>query len=154
MVGLRVTDKNIVSDERVHAVWAGYAEPIRLKLREVRVIIQSIVIKYPQIGDLQETLKWGQLSYLPVKSGIGSTIRIAIGIAIGIAIAIAISIVIGMARGIAVGFIATNPHTHFNPTDSEGKGLRKPSGEICGETPFRMPRTLELGWKRIRSQQL
>ena len=32
--------------------------------------------RHPEIGELRETLKWGQPGYLPVKPRIGTTIRI------------------------------------------------------------------------------
>lgn len=43
---------------------------------QLRGLIFEVVAENSAIGDIEETLKWGQISYLPVKRRVGTTIRI------------------------------------------------------------------------------
>lgn len=59
----------------VAAVFASYPPPLRAKLRALRKLILDTATKTQGVGPVEETLKWGQPSYL-TSSGSGSTIRI------------------------------------------------------------------------------
>ena len=50
----------------------SYPEPVKSKLLEMRQLIIDCAVEDSQINKLQETLKWGEPSYI---SNIGSTLR-------------------------------------------------------------------------------
>lgn len=60
----------------VAAVFAAYPNKIRKRLLGLRQLIFTIAAETKAIGELEETLKWGQPSYVTAKSKSGSTIRI------------------------------------------------------------------------------
>jgi len=60
----------------VAAVFAAYPQKIRTKLMFLRKLIFDTAAKTEGVGELEETLKWGEPSYLTAKSKTGSTIRI------------------------------------------------------------------------------
>jgi hypothetical protein len=64
------------ADERVAAVFDAYPESVRLKLLALRKLIFATAAKTDGVGQLEETLKWGQPSYLTPATKSGSTIRI------------------------------------------------------------------------------
>jgi len=55
--------------------FAIYPAAVRSKAQVLRQLIYSVAAEDKQIGCLQETLKWGQPSYLTKQSGSGTTIR-------------------------------------------------------------------------------
>jgi hypothetical protein len=57
-------------------LFAAYPAPIKAKLLALRRLIFATAKATPGVGALQETLKWGQPSYLTPETGTGSTIRI------------------------------------------------------------------------------
>lgn len=61
---------------KVAAVFAAYPVPTRTKLMMLRQMILETAETTAGVGPLEETLKWGQPSYLTTESGSGSTIRI------------------------------------------------------------------------------
>jgi len=63
-------------DPKVAAVFAAYPKKIRAKLIQLRQLILDTAAKTEGVGELEETLKWGEPSYLTSKSKTGSTIRI------------------------------------------------------------------------------
>ncbi len=63
-------------DSDVAKVFAAYPEDARAKLLTLRAIIFETAKAIDGVGPLEETLKWGQPSYLTTESGSGSTIRI------------------------------------------------------------------------------
>lgn len=65
------------ADPAVAAVFAEYPAPARRKLLALRELIFSTAARTTGVGDLLETLKWGEPAYLTVQSGSGSTLRIA-----------------------------------------------------------------------------
>jgi hypothetical protein len=65
-----------ISDPAVNAVFGRYPQPIKAKLLRLRRLILDTARATPGVGALQETLKWGQPSYLTADSRSGSTIRI------------------------------------------------------------------------------
>lgn len=60
----------------VAAVFAAYPVALRAKLMALRRMILETARETAGVGPLEETLKWGQPSYLTTQSGSGSTIRI------------------------------------------------------------------------------
>lgn len=63
-------------DKCVAKVFAAYPTNIRAKLKALREIIFETAETIDSVGTLEETLKWGQPSYLTTETGSGSTIRI------------------------------------------------------------------------------
>lgn len=64
------------SDGNVARVFAAYPAHIRARLMTLRAIIVDTAARLDCVGPLEETLKWGQPSYLTAASRSGSTIRI------------------------------------------------------------------------------
>jgi len=64
------------SDPAVDAVFNAYPKPIKAKLLALRRLIFDTAKTTKGVGALQETLKWGQPSYLTTETKSGSTIRI------------------------------------------------------------------------------
>ena len=60
----------------VEAAFAAYPAPVKAKLLALRQLIFDTAKATKGVGALQETLKWGQPSYLTPTTGSGSTIRI------------------------------------------------------------------------------
>ena len=63
-------------DPAVEAVFSAYPKPIKTKLLALRRMIFETARVTKGVGALQETLKWGQPSYLTPETKSGSTIRI------------------------------------------------------------------------------
>jgi hypothetical protein len=70
------TNRAGFSDPAVGAAFDGYPKPLRLKLLALRRLILDTAAATKGVGALQETLKWGQPSYLTAATKSGSTIRI------------------------------------------------------------------------------
>ncbi len=66
-----------VKNPDVAKVFEGYPEATREKLMFLRQLIFDTAAKTEGVGELEETLKWGEPSYLTPQSKSGSTIRIA-----------------------------------------------------------------------------
>jgi hypothetical protein len=64
------------SDPAVDAMFASYRKPVRTKLLTLRGLIFDTARTTVGVGRIEETLKWGQPSYLTPDTGSGSTIRI------------------------------------------------------------------------------
>jgi hypothetical protein len=64
------------SNPAVDAVFGAYPKPIKAKLLALRRLILDTAKSTRGVGALQETLKWGQPSYLTAETKSGSTIRI------------------------------------------------------------------------------
>ena len=64
------------SDPAVDAVFSAYPKPIKTKLLALRRLIFDTAEATNGVGRLEETLKWGQPSYLTPETKSGSTIRI------------------------------------------------------------------------------
>lgn len=63
-------------DPRVLALLEDYPAAVRSALIELRELIQRTAAENKAIGELEETLKWGQPSYLTVRPKTGTTLRI------------------------------------------------------------------------------
>jgi Domain of unknown function (DU1801) len=64
------------SDPAVDAVFNAYPKPLKAKLLALRRLIFDTAKTTKGVGELEETLKWGQPSYLTAGTKSGSTIRI------------------------------------------------------------------------------
>jgi len=60
----------------VDAVFNAYPKPVKARLLALRRLILQTAKATKGVGALEETLKWGQLSYLTPETKSGSTIRI------------------------------------------------------------------------------
>ena len=60
----------------VDAVFEAYPRPVKAKLLALRRLIFDTAKSTQGVGALEETLKWGQPSYLTSASKSGSTVRI------------------------------------------------------------------------------
>lgn len=61
---------------KVATKFSTYPVDIRTKLEYLRQFIFEVASQTNEVGQLEETLKWGQPSYLTSESKSGSTIRI------------------------------------------------------------------------------
>lgn len=68
------TETSVFKNPRVEAVFMAYPEKSRNKLLVLRQLIIDTAAEISELGELEETLKWGEPSYF-AKSKIGSTIR-------------------------------------------------------------------------------
>ena len=69
-------ESNDILDQIVRETFARYPETMRAKLLCLRRLILDTAATTDGVGALQETLKWGQPSYLTAVTKSGSTIRI------------------------------------------------------------------------------
>jgi hypothetical protein len=65
-----------VSDPGVGAVFAAYPQEMRYALEELRTIILDVAAAIKGVGQVEESLKWGQPAYRPIISRTGTTLRI------------------------------------------------------------------------------
>jgi hypothetical protein len=64
------------ADPAVQAAFDAYPKPLRPKLLALRRLILDTAMNTEGVGAIEETLKWGQPSYLTPETKSGSTIRI------------------------------------------------------------------------------
>ena len=64
------------SNAAVERTFAAYPPAIRRKLLALRALIFKTAASTDGVGELEETLKWGEPAYVTAQSGSGSTIRI------------------------------------------------------------------------------
>ena len=69
--------KNQAIPHEVAAVFDAYEAPVKAQLLDLRQLILDTADATPGVGAIEETLKWGQPSYLTSETKSGSTIRIA-----------------------------------------------------------------------------
>ena len=72
-----VENSNFPINSEVAAVFNSYPPKIKSKLMFLRQLIFDTAASIEGIGEIEETLKWGEPSYLTPESKSGSTIRIA-----------------------------------------------------------------------------
>ena len=70
------TSRGDFSDPAVDAVFDTYPTPLKTKLLALRRLIFETARTTAGVGALEETLKWGQPSYLTTATKSGSTVRI------------------------------------------------------------------------------
>ena len=63
-------------DAQVAAAFRAYPPGVAAKLRALRRLIFDVASRTDGVGELEETLRWGQPSYLTTSTRSGSTIRI------------------------------------------------------------------------------
>ena len=72
-----VEKSNLPINSEVADVFNSYPKNIKSKLMFLRKLIFDTAASIEGIGEIEETLKWGEPSYLTPESKSGSTIRIA-----------------------------------------------------------------------------
>jgi hypothetical protein len=53
------------------------SEPLRSNMAPLRTLVLNVAKSNPSIGPLEESLKWGEPSFTPMRKGVGSSVRIA-----------------------------------------------------------------------------
>ena len=65
-----------IQNPAVAAKFQSYPPGMRPKLMALRELILEAAADTAEVGEIEETLKWGEPAYLTSQSGSGSTIRI------------------------------------------------------------------------------
>ena len=73
---LELARQRDINNPAVAAVFAAYPKEIRSRLMALRQRIFDVAARTPGVGELEETLKWGQPSYHTSQTKSGSPIRI------------------------------------------------------------------------------
>ncbi|KKC39670.1 hypothetical protein WH87_05845 [Devosia epidermidihirudinis] len=60
----------------VATVLASHSKEMQSQLQDLRRTILAVASETDGVGTLEETLKWGQVSYLTTETGSGTTVRI------------------------------------------------------------------------------
>jgi hypothetical protein len=68
--------EKIIVDPAVEKAFDIFPSPVRKKLMALRSLIIEVASETKGVGELTETLKWGQPSYLTQTSKSGSTVRL------------------------------------------------------------------------------
>ena len=68
--------QNAIESPEVAAVFDTYPKEIKSKLMFLRQLILDVASRTTGVGELEETLKWGQPSYLTTQTKSGSLVRI------------------------------------------------------------------------------
>ena len=78
MAGAKAAKKSPAKNpaSAVEAVFDAYPKPVKARLLALRRLIFDTAKTTKGVGALEETLKWGQPSYLTAETKSGSTIRI------------------------------------------------------------------------------
>lgn len=63
--------------EPVQTAFSDYPDEVKASLVEARALVLQVKKDDPEIGELNETLRWGELSYLTEKPKTGSILRLA-----------------------------------------------------------------------------
>ncbi len=72
----KIDNYKIIKNPEVAAVFNSYPKKLRAKLMFLRKLILETADVMEKVGEIEETLKWGEPSYLTPKTKSGSTIRI------------------------------------------------------------------------------
>lgn len=67
---------NRMETSSINTVLSGYPQPQRVKLEELRNIVHATAKNIAEIEELEESLKWGQPSFVAKPKGLGSSVRI------------------------------------------------------------------------------
>lgn len=59
----------------VESVMAGYPPKLRPAMKKLQMLVREVAKSNADVGDLIETLKWGQPSFLPKRPRTGTTVR-------------------------------------------------------------------------------
>lgn len=68
--------RELPDDPAVRAVFEAQPPALRAALLELRGHVLAAAAATPGVGELTETLRWGEPAYLPVQPRIGTTVRI------------------------------------------------------------------------------
>ncbi|SDN65245.1 protein of unknown function (DU1801) [Polaromonas sp. JS666] len=68
--------KEDIENPAVARAFAAYPPPLRRKLLVLRRLILDTAAATPGVGEIEETLKWGEPAYLTSASKSGSTLRL------------------------------------------------------------------------------
>jgi hypothetical protein len=71
-----MTKRRNIENREVAAVFDAYPKEIKPKLMFLRQLIFDVASRTDGVGELEETLKWGQPSYLTTQTKSGSLVRI------------------------------------------------------------------------------
>ena len=63
-------------DQQVARVFAAYPPEVRREMLTLREFVLRVAAATPGVGDIEETLKWGEPAYVTAQTGSGSTLRI------------------------------------------------------------------------------
>ncbi|WP_342069866.1 DUF1801 domain-containing protein [Yoonia algicola] len=74
------------ASDKVASVFAAFAKTERDMALSLRDLIFDVAQTTPEAGEVEETLKWGQPSYLTPETKSGSTLRIGLAKGGGVAI--------------------------------------------------------------------
>lgn len=64
-------------NDAVESVFEALPYPIKRQLLLLRSLVLRVAAETPEVGEVQETLKWGQPAYLTPASRSGTTLRLA-----------------------------------------------------------------------------
>lgn len=64
------------ANQRVAEKFAAYPSDVRPKMLALRELILDTAASIEQVGQIEETLKWGEPAYVTAKSKSGSSVRI------------------------------------------------------------------------------
>lgn len=64
------------SNQNVADVFTNYEEPFKSSLLEIRELIFQVANKLDEVGEITESLKWGQPTYSTLNTKSGTPIRI------------------------------------------------------------------------------
>ena len=76
-IGTSRMKDTLIENPQVAAVFNNYPEKMRERLLFLRQLILETAAITEGVGQLEETLKWGEPSYLTPTTKSGSTVRIA-----------------------------------------------------------------------------
>ncbi|MCP3679117.1 MAG: DUF1801 domain-containing protein [Gammaproteobacteria bacterium] len=71
-----MTKQEIFQNRAVEEKFFSYPENIRKRLIFIRQLIFKTAANIKEVGEIEETLKWGEPSYITSQTRSGSTIRI------------------------------------------------------------------------------
>ena len=71
-----MTKRKIIENPEVAAVFDAYPEKVKSKLMFLRQLIFDVASRIDGVGELEETLKWGQPSYITTQTKSGSLVRV------------------------------------------------------------------------------
>lgn len=66
------------ADDKVKAAYDAFPPEARAMALTLRDLIFSVAGDNPEVGEIEETLKWGQPSYLTPQTKSGSTLRVGV----------------------------------------------------------------------------
>ena len=61
---------------QINSVLSSYPDAHKLKLEQLRVLVHQTANEIEEIKELEESLKWGQPSFVAKPKGLGSSVRI------------------------------------------------------------------------------